>query len=143
MRTRSRSVVTAFALLSLAAACSKKENPPPPQSEPAAGVSVTAIDVGRSLAPNKSIADMANEFRPTDTIYASVTTDGSGTATIKAHWTFQDGQTVNESEQTISPTVPAHTEFHISKPDGWPKGKYKVEIMLNGTSVGSKDFEIK
>ena len=69
-------------------------------------------------------------------------TDGSGSGTLRARWTFQ-GQVVNESEQPIAPTGPAHTEFHISKPDGWPKGKYKVEITLNGTSVGSKDFEIK
>jgi hypothetical protein len=144
MPNRSRSFVTAFALLSLAAACAKKENPPPPPPGGApAGVSVTSIDVGRSLAADKSLADKAGEFRPTDTVYASVATGGSGTATLKAHWTFQDGQTVNESEQTVSPTGPAHTEFHISKPDGWPKGKYKVEVLLNGTSVGSKDFEIK
>jgi hypothetical protein len=27
------------------------------------------------------------------------------------------------------------TEFHVAKPDGWPKGSYKVEVFLNGNSV--------
>lgn len=70
-------------------------------------------------------------------------TDGSGNGTLRARWTYQDGKVVNESEQPIAPTGPAHSEFHISKPDGWPKGKYTVEKTRNGTSVGSKDFEIK
>jgi hypothetical protein len=35
------------------------------------------------------------------------------------------------------------TEFHISKPGGWPKGKYKVEILLNGVAAETEDFEVK
>jgi hypothetical protein len=35
------------------------------------------------------------------------------------------------------------TEFHISKPDGLPAGKYKVEVLLNGNAAGSKDFTVK
>ena len=44
---------------------------------------------------------------------------------------------MDESEQTIAPTGSAATEFHISKPDGWPAGKYKLEVLLNGT-LGAK-----
>lgn len=40
-------------------------------------------------------------------------------------------------------TLAARTEFHISKPDGWPEGKYHLVIMLNGATAGTKDFEVK
>ena len=107
------------------------------------GVRVSQIDMGRSLTADKTINDKTDSFRPNDTIYASVATEGTApSTTMKARWTYQDGQVVNESTQTIAPTGAARTEFHISKPDGWPTGKYKLEVFLNGTSASTKDFEI-
>ena len=52
------------------------------------------------------------------------------TAEVKAHWTYQDGQVVNESTQTIAPTGDAKTEFHISKPEGWPPGQVQARGLL-------------
>jgi hypothetical protein len=51
---------------------------------------------------------------------------------------------VDESTQNIAPTGSAATvtEFHLSKPDGWPAGGYKVEVLLNGTSAGTRDFKV-
>jgi hypothetical protein len=43
----------------------------------------------------------------------------------------------------ISPTGPAVTEFHLSKPDGWPVGNYRIEVLLNGTQAATKSFEVK
>ena len=107
------------------------------------GVRVSKIDMGRSLNADKTINDNTDSFRQDDTIYASIVTEGSAaTATLKARWTYQDGQVVNESTQTITPTGNARTEFHISKPDGWPTGKYKLEAFLNGSSSATKDFEV-
>ncbi len=110
----------------------------------AAVVRVTELDLGRSLAADKGIADKTTEFRPSDTIYLSVETDGSASqATLATQWTYQDGQVVKESNETIAPTGKARTEFHIVKPDGWPAGKYTVAVTLNGAAAGSKDFEVK
>lgn len=108
------------------------------------GVKVTDIDVGRSVTADKTIAEKTDSFRPADTFYVSVKTDGSGpSATLTARWTYQDGQVVNESRQNIAPTGSATvTEFHLSKPDGWPAGGYKVEVLLNGTSAGTRDFKV-
>ena len=134
-----------------ASACGRKEEAPPAPAPtlapvttaPAASVRVTSVDLGRALGPDKNVSEKAETFKPTDTIYATVGTDGSSSAaTLKAKWSFQDGQTVNESSQTIAPTGPAVTEFHISKPSGWPKGGYKVEIFLDGVAVGSRDFKV-
>jgi hypothetical protein len=109
-----------------------------------AGMKVTDIDVGRSLTAGKTIAETTDAFRPADTFYVSVKTDGSGaTATLVARWTYQDGQVVDESQQDISPTGNATvTEFHLSKPNGWPVGGYSVEVLLNGTSAGTRDFKV-
>ena len=109
-----------------------------------AAVKVTDIDVGRSVTSDKTIAETTDAFRPADTFYVSVKTDGSGpTATLMARWTYQDGQVVDESRQNIAPTGSATvTEFHVSKPDGWPAGGYKVEVLLNGTPAGTRDFKV-
>ncbi|MEO7916161.1 MAG: hypothetical protein ABIR16_00835, partial [Dokdonella sp.] len=75
---------------------------------------------------------------------ASVATNGSAASTaIAAKWMYQDGQVVNESTQTIAPTGPAVTAFHIAKPDGWPLGDYSVEISVDGTVADTKKFSVK
>ena len=82
---------------------------------------VTEVTLGRAVGGDKAISDRTESFRPSDTIYASVATDGSATtATLGAKWTFEDSQLVNESTRTIAPQGRERTEFHISKPDGWP-----------------------
>ena len=83
-------------------------------------------------------------FAPKDTIYASVATTGTGTnASLAAKWIFKDTQTVDSTALTISPTGPSQNEFHVAKPTGWPVGKYKVVIYLDGRQVSEKDFEVK
>jgi hypothetical protein len=107
-------------------------------------VRVTQVEVGTAVGADKRVSAAATQFRPTDTIYASVVTEGTAaSATLTARWTFEDGQVVEESTQTLSPTGTAVTEFHISKPDGFPAGRYRVEILLNGTSTQSKEFEVR
>jgi hypothetical protein len=50
---------------------------------------------------------------------------------------------VDESRQNITPTGSTTvTEFHLSKPDGWPAGGYKVEVLLNGISAGTREFKV-
>jgi hypothetical protein len=117
----------------------------PKNARGASAVSVTTVDLGRSLKPDLKIDDNTTTFHPSDAIYISVETKGSGPATLGSRWTFQDGQVVNESSRTISPTgdEPTRTEFHVTKPGGWPMGKYHVVITLNGTTAAQKDFEVK
>ena len=116
----------------------------PPATTPASGaVQVASVDLGSAVGADEKVTAATTSFTPKDTIYASVATTGSGTATLDAKWTFQTGQTVKEDSKSIAPTGPAATAFSISKPDGWPAGNYKVEISLNGTSVATKDFSVK
>jgi len=129
----------------LSGACNKSsQNPGTTGTTGTDAVRVSQVDIGRSLAPDKAINDKTDSFKPNDTIYASVATEGTAqTAALKARWTYQDGQAVDESTQTIAPTGDARTEFHVSKPDGWPAGKYKLEVFLNGAPASTKDFQVE
>lgn len=132
------------AVLAGAAVACKKAPPPPPAAPPAAApLSVSSVTLGKALGADRSVAQAMTTFGPKDTIYASVATAGTSTgATLAALWTFQTGQTVFADTQAIAPQAPAHTEFHISKPSGWPAGKYKVAITLDGAAAGAGDFEV-
>jgi len=152
-------VVFVLAALVLGLAGCKKESPPPspaavpppaPQAQtpsPAEGVvSVVNISLGKALGPDKKVAAATDTFAKGDTIYAVVETTGSGKATLKARWTYHKGDKtapVSEDSKTISASGPAATEFHVSKPDGWPLGDYQVEISLDDKSVGTKKFVVK
>jgi hypothetical protein len=114
------------------------------RTEVASAVRVSDVKLGRAIGADKRLTEETDDFRPTDVIYAVVETQGSGSpAALQARWTYEDGQVVDESRQNISAAGGDFTEFHISKPSGWPKGKYQVEILLNGQSVETEDFQVK
>lgn len=116
------------------------EAPAPAAPEP---VRVTDVALGKAIGPDKSVSEAASAFSPTDTIYVSVRTEGTAASTtLTARWTFEDGQVVDESSQTIAPTGPEVTEFHVSNPDGWPVGGYEVAISLDGQPVESASFTV-
>jgi hypothetical protein len=129
--------------------CKKKEAPAPPAESAAPApappaFAVQTIEVGKGIGSDKRVSAPTATFGRRDTIYVSVATEGSAPSkTVSAKWTYQDGQVVQEQSETIAPTGPAATEFHISKPKPWPVGKYKVEIAVDGSPAGSKDFEVK
>ena len=148
MRTRLfRTSILALTLAAvLSAVCARSsENPGATGTTGTSiGVRVSHIDMGRSLNADRTINDTTDSFKPNDTVYASIATEGTAaTTTLKARWTYQDGQVVNESTQTIAPAGNARTEFHIAKPDGWPPGKYTLEVFVNGSSAATRAFDVE
>src|SRR4029453_805169 len=142
-----RLVGTAMLVLTLAAvlntACTKSNDNAGTTGTSGTGIRVSHIDLGRSVSADKTISGSTDSFKPNDTIYASIATEGSApTATLKARWTYQGGQVVNEWTETSAAPGDARTEFHVSKPNGWPAGKYKLEVLVNGSSAATKDFEV-
>lgn len=124
------------------AACDKKPSAPPAT----AAISVSQINLGKDIGSDKRITAATDSFAKNDTIYASVETQGSGNASLKAKWTFVKGDKtalVNESTLNIVAQGPAVNEFHVSKPDSWPAGNYQVEIFLGDHPAGSKKFTVK
>jgi len=143
-------VLAVSALLVLAAACGKKKEETATQTSPgaiaptSAPIQVADVDLGRAVGADKQVTDKTDDFKPNDTIYASVHTTGSAqNVTVATRWTFEDGQLVSERSESISPTGDAHTEFHVSKPSGLPEGKYTVHVLVNGQEVSTKDFKIE
>ena len=133
--------------LATAAGCSKKDDTGTATTGSTATatqpVSVTGIQLGRAVGTDMRVTDETDDFKTNDAIYASVATNGTApNATLTARWTYQDGQVVDSTSRSIAPNGPAYTEFHITKPGGWPKGDYKVEVLLNGAVAQSKDFKV-
>ena len=142
MQSHRISLSLCLALVVVSAACGGKTDTAGTTTSTA--VRVTDVSVGRAIGGDKAITDVTDTFKPNDTIYASVATDGTAqSATVRAKWTFEDGQVVNDSTRTIAPNKPERTEFHISKPDGWPAGKYKLEVFLDNQTAGTKDFAVR
>jgi hypothetical protein len=159
MRNLTRYLTIALFTAGLAA-CGKKEEPPKPAPAPTpapttapapspapAAVTVSSATLGSAVGADKKVTAPKESFAKNDTIYVAVDTAGSGTANLKAKWTFtgKDGKavTVKEDTQTIQSTGPSTTEFHISKPDGWPAGDYQVEVMQDDRVVQTKKFSVK
>lgn len=159
IRNRIPQAVAAALLATVAlAGCKKKEEMDtgmPPASEPAmpapattampapaaTPATVTSVDLGNAVGADNKVAMASTMFARNDTIHASVATDGSG-GNLTARWTFQDGQVVDTQDKTV-PAGAQVTDFSISKPDGWPAGKYKLEVLNNGMVVQTREFDIK
>ena len=142
--------------------CKKKEEPAPlppaaetapaPMPAPApmaATASVNSVDLGNAVGADMRVTAPMSTFAPKDTIYAAVTTGTSDPAAsvagkLGAKWTHVDSnQTVHEETKDLTFAGDGVTDFQISKPDGWPTGKYKLEIMLDGAVVQTREFEVK
>ena len=102
--------IPVLALAVTAAACNKdKQNEAGGDVAPGAGTAtattalrVTDVELGRAVGADKRVTDATDNFNATDVVYASVHTSGSASnATLMARWTFEDGQVVDESTQTI------------------------------------------
>ena len=153
-----RLVAVAAASVLALVACGKKEPAPAPAPAPTpvapapapapapAGVTVSSVSLGKAVGADKKVTAASDTFAKGDTIYASIDTTGSGSATLVAKWVYtKDGKTVpvKEDTATISATGPATSEFHISKPDGWPVGTYQVDVTLDDKPAATKSFKVQ
>ncbi len=158
MRTTKRAAALASALIfSIAVAACGKKNEGTVIDTTAAGtqsatvsvdttpIRVSDIQVGKSVGTDNKVANQTTTFGVRDTMYVAVITDGAAKdAKISTKWMYNGTKVVDTSTQTISPTGGTNaTEFHIDKKTAWPKGKYTVEVILNGVSAGTKDVEVK
>jgi len=156
MTARIGTLASALVLVGTIAACNKKNDTTVTDTTSlgtttatvavdTAPLRVSDIQVGKGVGSDKKIGDQTTSFGVRDTMYVSVITDGAAKdAKLSTKWTYNGKQVVNESSQTISPTGgTTATEFHVDKKSAWPKGKYTVEVMLNGASAGTKDLEVK
>lgn len=123
-----RTVVVA-ALALLAAACS------PP-------IVVDTIQVGRSLNIDQSIASPTTTFKPNETVYVSALNSARGHGTIAVKW-YYGTQMLSEREKQVKFQGAGATSFNISTATEFPEGDYSVEVLVDGTSIGKRTFNVR
>lgn len=153
----SKAVAIALVATLALAGCKKEEAAPPPViTEPApapapapmaATASVTGVSLGSDVDAEGRVIESQSQFAPNQAITASVSTNTSDpnasvAGSLTAKWTFEDGQVVNDQSQAFSFAGPGVTNFQISKPDGWPVGRYTLEISLDGNKVETREFTV-
>ena len=117
--------------------------PPAPEPPPPAPATVTSVELGNAVDEENRVVTPASEFATTDTLYASVGTDGGSAARLTARWTYGEaGQLVRSTDADV-PAGPQVVAFDIQHPEGWPTGNYRVEILQDGQVVQTRDFEVR
>ncbi|HMI30774.1 MAG TPA: hypothetical protein VK527_03475 [Candidatus Limnocylindrales bacterium] len=142
-------IPVALAILALALiSCTKKESVPQTTSESSTTVThtvhVNRIDLGRGLTSDRRVITTDQSFTPGDTVYASVVLAPPVAASqVTARWTSSDGQVVYEATQEAMPSeTEAVMQFQMVKPAGLALGGYKVEILVDGQVVSTKEFTV-
>lgn len=108
---------------------------------PSGPLRVTTIQTGRSLNSDKSVGNHTTRFKPDDTMFVSVLTDGPGSGAIMARWRYA-GRLVSEESRDVSYRDHAATEFHIQNSSGFPPGEYSVEILVDGNSFATRTLRV-
>jgi hypothetical protein len=148
---RSALIPVALAVLAIALiSCTRKESVPESQTSTESTTTVThtvhvnRIDLGRVLTSDRRVITTDQSFTPGDTVYASVilAPPVSGSQ-VTARWTSSDGQVVFESTQDVAPSeTEAVMQFQMVKPAGLAPGSYKLEVLVDGQVVSTKDFNV-
>jgi hypothetical protein len=155
MKNRLLAVVATLAVGLAAGGCGPSEEEPQTQTRvaqptsppiPASGPPhVTSLEIGRSVNPDKTMRDATVTFKTSDSVYVSIIILGQAqTVAVKGRFTSDDGKPVEESEQKLAVPGRAVVEFHVTRAEGetWPVGHYNFEVFLDGTSAGTKSFEV-
>ena len=97
---------------------------------------VRSITVGNAAATDRSVVARPGVSR-IDPIIVSVRTDGSASnVNIGARLTYQDGQVAGEENQTLNTSGPEITNIEFRDANGWPRGRYTVDVTVNGQPAG-------
>ena len=109
---------------------------------PSEPLTVTTIQLGRSLNSDDSVGNHTTTFKPDETIYAALINDTAGQGTAAVRWVYA-GQTVSEETKEVSHNREGATEFHLQAPSaGFPEGDYRVEFQVDGKPIGAREFRV-
>jgi hypothetical protein len=102
---------------------------------------VSSVQLGKSINPDGSVNAHTAGFKPGDTVYTSVITDGQGSGTIGVKWSY--GATkLSEETKSVSYNDHAATSFKIQSGDGFYAGQYKVEVLVDGKTIDTREFRV-
>ena len=109
---------------------------------PSEPLKVSTIQIGRSENSDGSVGNHTTRFRPDDTMHAAIITAGRGSGRITVKWTYM-GRPVSEESKDVSFFESGSTAFHINLPGGFPPGDYRLEVLVDGTSVGERTMRVE
>jgi hypothetical protein len=142
--------------------CKKKEEAAPapaPAAEPAAPAaapapiataSIATVDIGNAADAEHKITAATSSFKPNETVHVSIATATSDPAAtvagkVGARLSYMNGaeeMLIADETRDLNMTDKGNTNFQFAKPDGWPAGKYKLVVTLDGNVVQTKEFEV-
>lgn len=98
------------------------------------------------IGKDKAVASETSTFAPSDTVYSVATVSNApGKVKVKGLLAFDDveGQKAGPIpglEKTLDLEGSGTATFTFTPPpDGWPKGKYKIEVTMMDDSGAQKD----
>jgi hypothetical protein len=102
---------------------------------------VSNIQLGRSLNSDDTVGNHTTRFMPDDTLYVAVLSDEPGSGELTVRWLF-GSRLVSEETRQVRYYTPSATEFHLRNSAGFPPGDYRVELLLNGKPIGTREFKV-
>jgi hypothetical protein len=109
---------------------------------PSEPLNVVAIQTGKSLNTDHSVGNHATSFRPKDTMYVSVLSNGRGAGTITVKWSFA-GRVVHEVTKKVSYNDQAATDFRFQAADDFPIGDYTIEVSVDGKTLETRRVKVE
>ena len=98
------------------------------------------------IGKDKAVASESSSFGPNDTVYAVGTVSNApGKVKVKGLLAFEDVEGQKQGpipglEKTLDLEGSGTATYSFTPPpDGWPKGKYKIEVTLMDDSGAQKD----
>ena len=107
-----------------------------------APLKVSTIQLGKTLNSDNSVGTHATSFRPKDTMYVSVLSNGRGAGTITVKWSFA-GRVVHEATKKVAYNDQAATDFRFQAADDFPIGDYAIEVIVDGKTLETRRVKVE
>lgn len=142
-----RLLILSMVVLTFVAGCKKKEEPTATTTtiNTRATPAVTTLTMASKVDGGNNPANSTTTFAKTDTIWAVADLTGTATGTpVESRWFHTtSNQQINSNTVTTTSAGEHRLPFFISKPDGWPTGDYRVDILINGSVMKSSTFQVQ
>ena len=109
---------------------------------PSEPLKIVGVQTGKSLNTDHSIGRHAISFRPEDTMYVSVLTDGRGAGTIQVKWSLF-GRQLHQVTKNVSYNDQAATDFRFAAADGFPVGDYTIDVIVDGKAFETRRVKVE
>lgn len=103
---------------------------------------VDTLQLGSKLNGDNTVATHTTRFKPDDRIFAAVLTDATGSSTITVRWSYNGMMVGEESRKAVYKGAGA-TAFEFRSASAFPVGDYKVDILVDGQAVQSREFRVE